>query len=138
MKPITASGIFIRFIIAVILVFSTFNPEGYSFYHWVLTDLKAITPLKALAGIILLVGWIIYIRATISSLGTLGLILASAFFGILIWLVVDWGIIPTDSVRSISYIILFIICAVLAVGISWSHIRRRMTGQVDVDEIEEP
>ena len=25
---------------------------------------------------------------------------------------------------------------ILAVGISWSHIRRRMTGQVDVDEVE--
>lgn len=138
MKPITASGIFIRFIVAITLVFSTYNPEGLSFYHWVLTDLKDITPLKALAGIILLVGWIIYIRATISSLGTLGVILAGAFFGVLIWLVVDWGLIPTDSVRAVSYIILFIICAVLAVGISWSHIRRRMTGQVDVDEIEEP
>jgi len=27
-------------------------------------------------------------------------------------------------------------CFILAVGISWSHIRRRITGQVDVDELE--
>lgn len=137
MKSISASGILIRFFIAIILVFSTYNPEGYSFYHWALIDIKSITPLKALAGIVLLVGWIIYIRATLRSLGAIGLILAFAFFGILIWLVVDWGLIPTDSVRAVSYIILFVLCAVLAVGISWSHIRRRISGQVDVDEIEE-
>ncbi len=123
MNSISASGIFIRFIVAVILVFCTYNPEGYSYYDWVLTDLKTITPLKVLAGIILLIGWIIY--------------LAFAFFGTLIWLVVDWGLIPTDSVRAVSYIILFLICAVLAIGISWSHIRRRISGQLDVDEIEE-
>lgn len=138
MKPISASGILVRFIIAIILVFSTYNPEGYSFYDWVLADIKDITPIKALAGIILLVGWIVYIRATLRSLGALGLLLAVAFFGVLIWLVVDWGLIPTDSMRAVSYIILFIICAVLAVGISWSHIRRRISGQVDVDEIDEP
>jgi len=138
MKPISATGILVRFFFAILLVFSTYNPEGYSFYDWVLTDIKNITPLKALAGIVLLVGWIIYIRATLRSLGALGLILAFAFFGILIWLIVDWGLIPTDSVRAVSYIILFVLCAVLAVGISWSHIRRRISGQVDVDEIEEP
>lgn len=137
MKPISATGILIRFLIAVILVFSTYNPEGYSYYDWVLTNLKEISPVKVLAGIVLLIGWIIYIRATIRSLGAFGLILAFAFFGTLIWLVVDWGLIPTDSVRAVSYIILFLLCAVLAIGMSWSHIRRRISGQVDVDEIEE-
>jgi hypothetical protein len=137
MKPLSATGFLLRFIVAIVLVFCTYNPEGYSYYDWVLTDLKNITPLKVLAGMVLLIGWIIYIRATIRSLGAIGLILAFAFFGTLLWLVVDWGLIPTDSVRAVSYIILFLICAVLAIGISWSHIRRRITGQLDVDEIEE-
>ena len=137
MKSISASGILLRFLMAIILVFSSYNPEGYSYYDWVLTDLKDITPLKVLVGIVLLIGWIIYIRATLRSLGALGLILATGFFATLIWLVVDWGLIPTDSVRAVSYIILFVLCAVLAAGISWSHIRRRISGQVDVDEIEE-
>ena len=138
MKSISASGILLRFLMAIILVFSSYNPEGYSYYDWVLTDLKDITPLKVLVGIVLLIGWIIYIRATLRSLGALGLILATGFFATLIWLVVDWGLIPTDSVRAVSYIILFVLCAVLAAGISWSHIRRRISGQVDVDELEEP
>ena len=137
MKPITAQGVLIRFLFAVVLVFCTYNPEGYSFYHWVIKDFSQITPMKVLSGLVLLIGWIIYIRATLRSLGAIGLILASAFFGTLIWLVIDWGLIPTDNLKIMSYLILFVLCAVLAIGISWSHIRRRISGQVDVDEIEE-
>lgn len=138
MKPISATGILLRFIFAIVLVFCTYNPEGYSYYDWVLTNLKDITPLKVLAGIVLLIGWIIYIRATLKSLGALGLILATGFFGTLIWLLVDLDWIPADSARAVSYIVLFVLCAVLAAGMSWSHIRRRISGQVDVDELDDP
>jgi len=137
MKPISAQGIMIRFLFAIILVFCTYNPEGYSFYHWVIKDFTHITPMKVLSGLVLIIGWIIYIRATLRSLGAIGLILASAFFGTLIWLIIDWGLIATDNLKVMSYLILLVLCAVLAIGISWSHIRRRISGQVDVDEIEE-
>ena len=100
-------------------------------------NISEITPLKVFAGIVLLIGWVIYIRATIRSLGIIGLILALGFFGTLLWMIVDWGLIPADSIRAITYITQVIMCGVLAVGMSWSHIRRRMSGQVDVDEIEE-
>jgi hypothetical protein len=36
-----------------------------------------------------------------------------------------------------TYLVLVALCGVLATGISWSHIRRRISGQVDVDEIDE-
>jgi uncharacterized membrane-anchored protein len=99
-------------------------------------NLSDLNPLMALAGITLLIGWAIYLRATARSLGIIGLLLAAAFFGTLLWLVIDWGLVSADSITAITYIILAILCAILAVGISWSHVRRRMTGQVDVDEIE--
>lgn len=137
MKPISPTGVFIRFIVAVILVFSSYNPEGYSYYHWALLEYKDITPLKLLAGIVLLTGWVVYTRATLRSLGLLGLLLAVAFFGTLIWLMVDLGWIHANTPRAASYIGLFILCAVLAAGMSWSHIRRRISGQVDVDDLEE-
>jgi hypothetical protein len=91
----------------------------------------------ALAGILLLIGWTIYLRATARSLGIFGLLLAAAFFGAILWLVIDWGLVHVDSVTAITYIVLVIMCGILAIGISWSHIRRRMTGQVDVDEVED-
>ena len=136
-KGLTWSGFLLRFLAAFVLVFTTYNPSGYSFYHWVTENLSNLNPLMALAGILLLIGWTIYLRATARSLGIFGLLLAAAFFGAILWLVIDWGLVNVDSVTAMTYVILVIMCGILAIGISWSHIRRRMTGQVDVDEIED-
>ena len=130
-------GIGLRFLIAVLLVFLTYNPEGYSYIDWVFTKDSGPIPLKIFAGIVLLIGWAIYIRATRRSLGMIGIILAIAFFATLLWLLVDFNIIPADSVRAVTYIILFIIASLLATGLCWSHIRRRISGQVDVDDIQD-
>ena len=135
-KGLTWTGFFLRLLAAFILVFSTYNPSEWSYYHWVSKNLTDLDPLMALAGVTLLIGWAIYLRATARSLGLIGLLLAAAFFGTLLWLVIDWGLVDADSITAITYIILVLLCGILAVGISWSHVRRRMTGQVDVDEIE--
>jgi hypothetical protein len=135
-QAITPNGIGIRFLAAVILVFSTYNPEGVSFYHWVVPELPAFSPLKIFIGVVLLIGWAIYIRATIHSLGFIGLVLAAAFFGSLLWVVVDSGLVSADNVRTLSYLVLVALCGILTAGISWSHIRRRISGQIDVDDTD--
>lgn len=61
---------------------------------------------------------------------------ATAFCGMLIWLGVDIGSIPADSVEAIPRLILVVMSIVLATGMSWSHIRRRLSGQADVDDVE--
>ncbi len=134
-RGITWGGILIRFLTAVVLVFTTYNPEEISYIHWVRDNLEENLPLKLFAGVVLLIAWSIFIRATLRSLGAFGLLLAFAFFGALLWLIVYYGLVPADSVRALSYIVLVILCGVLATGVSWSHIRRRITGQVDTDEL---
>jgi hypothetical protein len=99
--------------------------------------LPSFDPLMAITGVCLLIGWVIFLRATLRSLGPLGVILTSALFGAILWLVVDKGWIAPDSFTAISYIVLVLLSTILATGMSWSHIRRRMTGQFDVDEVEE-
>lgn len=137
-KKFNLESFFIRLFFAFILVFASYNPSGYSFYDWMLIALETgFEPLMAFAGIILLIGWVVYIRATISSLGLTGLILAFAFFGTLLWMVIDWGIVPVDSIQTITYIVLSLLSMVLAIGMSWSHLRRRMSGQVDVNETDD-
>lgn len=126
----------IRFIFATVIVFATYNPEGMSYYDWIREEFPAFTVYKGLIGVILIIGWIILMRATIGSLGAIGITLAAAFFGLLIWLIFDVFNIPTDSVRVLSYIVQVLIICVLSIGVSWSHIRRRISGQVDTDEIE--
>jgi len=129
-------GIGIRFLIALVLVFASYNPSGFSFFDWILQEDSGNIAFKIFVGVVLIIGWAIYIRATRRSLGMVGISLAIAFFGTLLWLLIDLDIIPANTVTAVSYIILFIISALLATGMCWSHIRRRMTGQMDVDEIE--
>jgi len=137
----TWASFFIRFGFALVLVYATYNPSGYSFYHWakeaVFGEALALTPPFAMSAVVLLIGWTVYIRATLRSLGGFGLSLAVAFFAIIVWWLVDIGLLGIDSVSIFTYIILFLLAAILATGMSWSHIRRKMSGQVDVDEIEE-
>jgi len=132
---------FIRFLFALLLVFLTYNPSGYSFYHWadnaLFGDASIISPPFALSAIVLAIGWTVYIRATLNSLGGFGLTLAFLFFAIIVWWLIDLGLLSLDSFSIVTYIALFLLSAVLATGMSWSHIRRRMSGQVDVDDIED-
>lgn len=126
----------LRLLGAMVLVALTYNPEGWSYYHWALRHITEFSALKAFAGVILLIGWVVYLQATLRSLGSLGLVLVLAFFGTLIWLLADAGIVPTDSFRAVSYIVMLTLAGVLAMGMSWSHIWRRLSGQVDTDEKE--
>lgn len=136
-KEFNWMGFLLRLLGALAIVFATYNPSGYSYLHWVFTELSAFNVYKALAGITLVIGWVVYLGATGRSLGAWGVLLATAFFGTLIWLVVDIGIVPADSAQAITWLILFVVAIVLATGMSWSHVRRRLSGQADVDDVED-
>jgi len=129
-------GFLLRFAFAIILVFATYNAEGISYYHWVSETLADFSVVKAFVGVILLIGWIILIRATLGSLGFIGIILAAAFFGLAIWLIIDVLGLSADNFRIISYIVGIMLASVLSIGVSWSHVRRRISGQIDTDELD--
>ena len=58
-KAFGLDSFFVRFSLAVIVVFVTYNPEGFSYYHWVSAALTESSVIKAFIGVILLIGWII-------------------------------------------------------------------------------
>ncbi len=93
-----------------------------------------ITPLKAFAGVCLLVGWVFLLRSTFLSLGAVGTLLAAAFFGTLIWLIVSWTHLEPRTSKGVTYLVLIGLAGVLSTGSAWSIVRRRLTGQVDVEE----
>lgn len=135
-KGFGLDGFFVRFLFALVVVFSTYNPEGFSYYHWISEALPDFSVIKAFVGVILLICWIILLRATLGSLGFIGILLAAAFFGLAIWLIIDVLGLSTDNFRVISYIVAIMLASVLSIGVSWSHVRRRISGQVDTDEID--
>ena len=133
----TAGSYLGRWVFAIILVFGTYNPSGYSYVSWLLAEGTEFGPVLAIVGLVLLIGWVIYVRTTFLSMGWLGIILGSALFASIIWLLVNLGWLSLDSTSVITYLILLLLSLILATGMSWSHIRRRMTGQFDVDDMDD-
>jgi hypothetical protein len=56
-EKLTFTGFLIRVAFALALVLLTYNPSGYSFVHMLQTGFPAITPLEAVLGLLLLIGW---------------------------------------------------------------------------------
>lgn len=133
---LTASGVALRFLFALLLVLLSYNPSGYSYFHWVYNSLSHITPYVVIAGILLLIGWGIYLKATLNSLGVVGILVLAALFGSLVWLFVYWGFLSVRDISAMAWVIEVLLALLLTVGMCWSHFTRRMSGQVDVDEIE--
>ena len=129
---ISWGGVLLRMLGAIALVLLTFNPTGHSFYHWLSEPPAGITPLKAVAGIALLIGWLGCLRTAFVSLGTVGLVLGAALLGALVWLLIDLGWISVSSSTSIAWVVLLIVGILLGLGLSWSLLRARATGQVEV------
>ncbi len=132
----TSKNFFVRWVIALVLVMGTFNPDA-SYYHWVTSAPSENVPLKALAGVVIVILFVIYLRATWRSIGPIGLILAGAFFAALVWVLVDYGPLDLTQTKVLTYLVLVIIASIMAIGISWSHVRRRVSGQLDTDEVDE-
>jgi len=126
-----------RFVFAAVLVFGTYNPTDWSYIRWVFAEGTEFGPVSALLGIVLIIGWIIFLRATFNALGALGLILGTAFFAAVIWLLVDLGWMSLESPGAITWLALLLVALLLAVGMSWAHIRRRLSGQYSVDDVED-
>jgi len=124
----------LRLLFATLLVFVTYNPSGYSWIGMFKMEVEMVY--LAASGIVLLIGWVMFLRATWNSLGALGTILAVAFFGIFIWLLVHWELVNLENPTAITWVVMVVLSFVLAVGMSWSHVRRRISGQYDTDEIE--
>ena len=86
-----------------------------------------------MVGVALLIGWVILLAATQRSLGTFGLLLGGSLLGGVVWLLIDIGWLDIETVSSATWVGLLCVSVLLAVGLSWSHVWRRVTGQFEVD-----
>lgn len=138
-RGLTAAGLLWRFIAALVLVFITYNPSGESGYHWISQAIvdKDFEPLHLILVAVLAIGWVIYWIATWRALGALGVALAALLLGGIIWLLFDIGLLESHSVDAITWISLVCLSAVLAIGVSWSHVWRRLTGQYNVEDVDD-
>jgi len=130
-------GFLLRWLAAFVLVFITFNPTGYSLFHWLWPLGDEQLPLKILVLILLLGCYMFFVSATVKSLGMLGVVVVFAFCGVLVWLFADQGWLQLDSSNVMSWVMILTISTLLGLGISWSHLKKRITGQFDTDDVGE-
>jgi len=119
-------------------VLATFNPSGVSYYHWLTGGEPGISAFQVVVGLLLLSGWVLYARAAFQSLGRGGLLLTAAVLAACVWLLSDAGWVDVHKGKVLAWIVLVAVGLMLGFGLSWSILRRRLTGQVDVDEVPHP
>ena len=130
-------GILTRWFAAFALLAMTFNPTPYNYVSWIQDYGRENLSVAVLAGLILLVCYIIFLRATLRSIGAVGVVLLLAIFGALIWVLYDFGILTLDNQSMNVWLGVLALSVVLGIGLGWSHVRRALTGQTDVDDIDE-
>jgi hypothetical protein len=130
----TALSILLRWALALFGVFATYNPSGYSYWHWVQRG-DGLVSLRVLAGIGLLVFYVVYARATLRSLGPIGISLATALFGAVAWVLMQLHLLDVSRDADRIVASLSISASVLGIGMSWSAIRYRISGQYDSEDV---
>jgi len=129
------NGFLIRWALAFCLLALTFNPTKWSYFNWVLENYKLEPAISLLVGLLLIAGYIIYLRATLRSIGLIGMGLVSAIVAAGVWVLIDLGLFDVQSNTLKIWIGLVGLSFVLGIGLSWSHVRRAISGQADMDDL---
>jgi hypothetical protein len=136
MGKLDIGGVLMRVAFALALVYLTFNPSGHSYFHWLADGFPSITPAKAIAGILLLGAWLFFVHSTFNSLGGLGVGLLVALFACIVWWMVGRGWLSVADRASMAWVVLGMLGIVLGIGMSWSLIRQKVSGQASVDRVD--
>lgn len=129
-------GFLIRWALAFILLAATYNPTQWNFMRWGMANYTQMLSITVLVGLVLLIGYIIYLRATLRSIGLFGMLLVLAVAGTVVWVVSDQGLVNLTDAAINTWLGIAILSLVLAIGLSWSIVRRTVSGQSDVDDVD--
>ncbi|WP_293448950.1 DUF6524 family protein [Planktotalea sp.] len=127
----------IRWLLAFILLAATYNPTSFNWVRWSVQNYIDQLPLIVLSSLILLVGCIIYMRATLRSIGPFGMALVLALVVALLWVLYDFGWLSLQNQAMNLWLGLVTLSFVPGIGLSWSQIRRSLSGQADMHDVDE-
>jgi hypothetical protein len=130
-------GFIWRWLAAFVLLAATFNPTEYNYVNWVREYGGMNMSIAVLLGLLLVIGYIIYLRATLRSIGGFGMLLVLALVGASLWVLYDFGVLRLDNSNMNVWLALAALSFVLGIGLSWSHVRRALSGQADMDDVDQ-
>lgn len=131
-----AMGFLMRWGFALILLIATYNPTEYSYIRWALANWPEQMALIVFLGLVLAIAFIVYLTAVLRGIGSFGVALLLALIAALIWVLYDFGWLDLRDPSANTWIALVAVSFVLAVGMYWGILWRRLSGQVEVDDDE--
>ncbi|MEL7025646.1 MAG: DUF6524 family protein [Pseudomonadota bacterium] len=129
-------GFLFRLLAAFALLTVTFNPTDFNYIRWARDNWADAMPLIVLAGLLLAVGYVVFITAVLRGIGTLGVILILGVVAAFVWVLVDFEWLDLDAPGAITWVVIAALSVVLALGMYWGIFWRRISGQLEVDEDE--
>lgn len=124
----------LRLFSGLALVLGTYNPYAMSYYHWV-ADHPGNVSAKILIGVLLLTLHVVAILSSMRSLGLIGIGLLTATFASAAWVLIENQLLYVEDPRVFVLILLVILGGLYGSGLSWSHLRNRIAGQVDSTDV---
>lgn len=127
-------GFVFRWLAAFVLLAATYNPTEWSYVRWATKSWNEQLPLAVFIGLVLLIAYVLFLTAVLRGIGTLGVFLIGAVLAALIWVLWDFGWLSLENPTANTWIALIMLSVVLAVGMYWGILWRRMSGQLEVDD----
>ncbi len=121
-----------RFLYLLVLIFLTYNPSHYSLIDWMQYELSSFS---IGIGIIVIILWCVVLWFVYLGSGWLGLLLGTTVIGLLLWMAKDIGLIHFNNITMNVIIAEISLALLFTLGLSWAHIRRRISGQLSTDDI---
>lgn len=131
---LTIPGYLVRVLTAMLVVFGTYNPSGYSYYHWLQIDIGD-WALKLFVGLVILILFYLQGRATWRSMRFPGTATLTAIIATGIWLASDLDLVDLGDVTERILVFQIGLATLLGTGFCWSHVRYRLSGQTDSENI---
>lgn len=127
--PITIKKFFTLWLGCLALVFLTYNPFGHSFYHWITDPSKDYFPAKLMVGLLLLFAYGFLIRVMRSTLQRTGFATGILLLALTINEALELMAKASPVLR--RFAVVFCIGTLLAVGLTWPHIRVNFSGAIN-------
>ena len=131
----SGSSLVVRLLFSLVLVFATYNPTGYSFYHWLIDAGAGPLSLKLLATLSLAMVYYAAFRIVLAAFRGSGVIVAGL---VVLLCVIELALLIRGPkarswqvyVEAGQYVVLLALAIIVSFGISWSSLIERLTGQL--------
>ncbi|MEJ0019338.1 MAG: DUF6524 family protein [Acetobacteraceae bacterium] len=124
-------AIVVRMLAVLFLVAATYNPSGYSYWHWAFRGDASNWALKIFLGLLIIFGFVFCIYATWRSMRILLSVPLILLIAACLWLLADWGVLDLSDWLQRTLALEAALVVLLGTGVSFSLIRYRLSGQLD-------